>query len=67
MGKVVAALLAAALLLVGSAGCAARGAEPGVPKGAVLVLDFTPNAAHAGVYAAQHQHRALRQIGRAHV
>src|SRR6476660_7205140 len=48
----VAALLAAALLAAGAAGCGGGGAEPGAPSGATLVLDFTPNAAHAGIYAA---------------
>jgi putative hydroxymethylpyrimidine transport system substrate-binding protein len=47
------ALLAAVLLLAGGAGCGEDGAEPGVPKGAALVLDFTPNAVHSGIYAAQ--------------
>src|ERR1700761_8784819 len=47
------ALLAAALLLVGVAGCGGSGAEPGAPKGATVVLDFTPNAVHSGIYAAQ--------------
>jgi putative hydroxymethylpyrimidine transport system substrate-binding protein len=47
------ALLAAALLLAGAAGCGGSGAEPGVPKGATLVLDFTPNAVHSGIYAAK--------------
>jgi putative hydroxymethylpyrimidine transport system substrate-binding protein len=47
------ALLAAVLLLAGIAGCGGNGAEPGVPKGASLVLDFTPNAVHSGIYAAQ--------------
>jgi putative hydroxymethylpyrimidine transport system substrate-binding protein len=47
------ALLAAALLLSGVAGCGGSGAEPGVPKGATVVLDFTPNAVHTGIYAAQ--------------
>jgi putative hydroxymethylpyrimidine transport system substrate-binding protein len=46
-----AALLAAALALAGIAGCGGGGAEPGAPKGATLVLDFTPNAVHAGIYA----------------
>jgi putative hydroxymethylpyrimidine transport system substrate-binding protein len=46
-------LLAATLLLAGPAGCGSDGAEPGVPKGASLVLDFTPNAVHSGIYAAQ--------------
>ena len=47
------ALLATALLLAGVAGCGGSGAEPGVPKGATVVLDFTPNAVHTGIYAAQ--------------
>lgn len=50
--KWVAALLAAALLLAGAAGCGGGGAEPGAPSGATLVLDFTPNAVHSGIYAA---------------
>jgi len=45
------ALLAAALALAGLAGCGESGAEPGVPKGATLVLDFVPNAVHSGIYA----------------
>lgn len=49
------ALLAAVLLLSGAAGCGGGGAEPGGPKGASLVLDFTPNAVHTGIYAAQSQ------------
>jgi len=49
------ALLAAVLLLAGIAGCGEGGAEPGVPKGAMLVLDFTPNAVHSGIYAAREQ------------
>jgi putative hydroxymethylpyrimidine transport system substrate-binding protein len=48
----VAALLAAALLAAGAAGCGDGGAEPGAPVGATLVLDFTPNAVHSGIYAA---------------
>jgi NitT/TauT family transport system substrate-binding protein/putative hydroxymethylpyrimidine transport system substrate-binding protein len=47
------ALLAAVLLLAGGAGCGGDGAEPGVPKGATVVLDFIPNAVHSGLYAAQ--------------
>jgi ABC-type nitrate/sulfonate/bicarbonate transport system substrate-binding protein len=53
--KLVAALLAAALLVTGAAGCSGSGAEPGAPSGATLVLDFTPNAVHSGIYAAQRQ------------
>jgi NitT/TauT family transport system substrate-binding protein/putative hydroxymethylpyrimidine transport system substrate-binding protein len=49
----VAALLAAALLLAGAAGCGGGGAEPGAPDGATIVLDFTPNAVHSGIYVAQ--------------
>jgi len=48
-------LLAAALLLAGLAGCGGSGAEPGVPIGATVVLDFTPNAVHTGIYAAEAQ------------
>lgn len=46
------ALLAAALALAGIAGCGGDGAEPGAPKGATLMLDFVPNAVHAGIYSA---------------
>ena len=51
MSRVV-ALLATALALAGLAGCGGGGAEPGAPQGATLVLDFTPNAVHSGIYAA---------------
>jgi putative hydroxymethylpyrimidine transport system substrate-binding protein len=47
-----AALLAAVLLLAGSAGCGGDGAEPGAPQGVTVVLDFVPNAVHSGIYAA---------------
>jgi putative hydroxymethylpyrimidine transport system substrate-binding protein len=47
------ALLATALLIAGIAGCGGGGAEPGGPQGATLLLDFTPNAVHAGIYAAK--------------
>jgi NitT/TauT family transport system substrate-binding protein/putative hydroxymethylpyrimidine transport system substrate-binding protein len=33
------------------AACGGDGAEPGAPRGATLVLDFQPNAVHAGIYA----------------
>jgi putative hydroxymethylpyrimidine transport system substrate-binding protein len=46
------ALLAVALLLAGAIGCGGSDAEPGAPSGATLVLDFTPNAVHSGIYAA---------------
>jgi NitT/TauT family transport system substrate-binding protein/putative hydroxymethylpyrimidine transport system substrate-binding protein len=51
----VAALLAAALLLSGTAGCSGGGAEPGAPQSATLVLDFVPNAVHSGIYSALRQ------------
>lgn len=47
------ALLAAVLFVAGIAGCGGDGAEPGVPKGATVVLDFIPNAVHSGIYSAQ--------------
>jgi putative hydroxymethylpyrimidine transport system substrate-binding protein len=46
------ALLAAVLASIGLAACGGDGAEPGAPRGATLVLDFQPNAVHAGIYAA---------------
>src|SRR4051794_14931534 len=46
-----AALLAALAASVALAACGG-GAEPGASNEATLVLDFTPNAAHAGIYAA---------------
>jgi putative hydroxymethylpyrimidine transport system substrate-binding protein len=49
----VAAPLAAVLVGLALAGCGGDGAEPGAPEGATLVLDFQPNAVHAGIYAAQ--------------
>src|SRR5689334_22168091 len=52
--RTVAALLAALALSVALAACGG-GAEPGASKEATLVLDFTPNAAHAGIYAALRQ------------
>lgn len=51
MSRVV-ALLAIALAVTGLAGCGGSDAEPGAPQGATLVLDFVPNAAHSGIYAA---------------
>jgi len=49
----VVALLAAALAATVMPSCGGGGAEPGAPQGASLVLDFTPNAAHSGIYAAR--------------
>jgi NitT/TauT family transport system substrate-binding protein/putative hydroxymethylpyrimidine transport system substrate-binding protein len=47
----VAALLAA-VIAAALAGCGDDGAEPGASREATLILDFTPNAVHAGLYAA---------------
>jgi putative hydroxymethylpyrimidine transport system substrate-binding protein len=46
----------AALLALALAGCGGGG-ESGGPRPVTLVLDFTPNAAHAGIYAAVANHR----------
>ena len=48
----VVALLAAAGLAVALVACGDGGAEPGASNEATLILDFTPNAVHAGLYAA---------------
>lgn len=48
----VAALLAAVVSVFGLAACGDDGAEPGASREATLVLDFQPNAVHAGIYAA---------------
>lgn len=51
----IAASLAALLLASAPAGCGGSGAEPDAPDGgapATLILDFQPNAVHAGIYAA---------------
>ncbi|HSI81643.1 MAG TPA: ABC transporter substrate-binding protein [Solirubrobacterales bacterium] len=45
------AALLAAILAAGIAGCGG-GAEPGASREATLVLDFQPNAVHAGIYSA---------------
>ena len=48
----VAASLAAVALALGLAACGGDGAEPGASREATLVLDFVPNAVHAGIYLA---------------
>jgi putative hydroxymethylpyrimidine transport system substrate-binding protein len=48
----VVALLAAVLASASLGACGDDGAEPGAPQGATLVLDFQPNAVHAGIYSA---------------
>lgn len=51
MSRVVASL-AAVLFALGLAACGEDGAEPGASREATLVLDFVPNAVHAGIYSA---------------
>ena len=51
MLKVVASL-AAVIAALGAFACGGDGAEPGASKEATLVLDFQPNAVHAGIYTA---------------
>lgn len=58
----VAASLATVLLLLAVAGCGGDGAEPGAPQRATLVLDFSPNAVHSGIYVALRRDY-LRQAG----
>jgi putative hydroxymethylpyrimidine transport system substrate-binding protein len=48
----VVASLAAVASLIGLGACDDDGAEPGASQEATLVLDFQPNAVHAGIYAA---------------
>ena len=48
----VVALLATVLVSIAPLACGDDGAEPGASKEATLVLDFQPNAVHAGIYAA---------------
>lgn len=48
----VVASLAAVASLIGLGACDGDGAEPGASQEATLVLDFQPNAVHAGIYAA---------------
>jgi putative hydroxymethylpyrimidine transport system substrate-binding protein len=47
------ASLAAVLAALALLACGDDGAEPGASEEATLVLDFQPNAVHAGIYAAQ--------------
>jgi putative hydroxymethylpyrimidine transport system substrate-binding protein len=51
MRRIVASLAIAAAAL-GLAACGGDDAEPGAPREATLVLDFQPNAVHAGIYTA---------------
>ena len=51
--RTVVASLAAAIAGLALAACGGGGAEPGASGEATLMLDFQPNAVHAGIYAAQ--------------
>jgi NitT/TauT family transport system substrate-binding protein/putative hydroxymethylpyrimidine transport system substrate-binding protein len=60
---VVAKLVAACLLAAAAAGCGSgSSAAPPPPRSATLILDFTPNAVHAGIYSAIAHHYA-RDLG----
>ena len=52
MKRVVALLAVALLASAVLAACGGDDAEPGASKEATLMLDFEPNAVHAGIYAA---------------
>ncbi len=52
MRKVAASLAAVLALGLSAAGCGDDGAEPGASDEATLILDFQPNAVHAGIYRA---------------
>jgi putative hydroxymethylpyrimidine transport system substrate-binding protein len=56
-------ILCLALVL---AGCGSA-SGPSAPKPATLVLDFTPNAVHAGIYSALAHHYDVRAGARLHV
>lgn len=63
-------IAALALLLLAAsalAGCGSSSAVIAAPAQATLVLDFTPNAVHAGIYAALAHHYDLAQGVRLHV
>ena len=60
-----AAPLAAALAALGLAACGDGGAEPGASDEATLVLDFQPNAVHAGIYRGARRRRLRRRRDRA--
>ena len=58
----VVALLAAVLASASLGTCGDDGAEPGALQSATLVLDFQPNAVHAGIYSAL-AHSIYRDAG----
>lgn len=45
-------LTVAAIAIAGVSGCSSSGTSPRPNEDATLVLDFTPNAVHAGIYSA---------------
>ena len=46
-------LLALVLMTLAAAGCGGSSGEGSADEGAVLLLDFTPNAVHSGIYVAR--------------
>ena len=66
-GRKLARVLAVCLLVLAVVGCGSGGAKRSAPPTATLMLDFTPNAVHAGIYSAIAQ-RYDRAVGvRLHV
>jgi putative hydroxymethylpyrimidine transport system substrate-binding protein len=65
MRRLALALLLVAALIAG--GCGSSSAARTAPPGASLVLDFTPNAVHAGIYEALARGDDLRAGVRLHV
>jgi ABC-type nitrate/sulfonate/bicarbonate transport system substrate-binding protein len=61
------AALAAALLLIGCGSSGSSSAGGPAPRSATLVLDFTPNAVHAGIYEALARHDDLHAGVRLHI
>ncbi len=59
--------LLALLATLALSACGGAGSAAARPPGATLVLDFTPNAVHAGIYEAIARHDDLRAGARLHV
>jgi putative hydroxymethylpyrimidine transport system substrate-binding protein len=60
-------LIVSLLAVVALAGCGSSSSTSGAPATAGLVLDFTPNAVHAGIYEALARHLDQRAGVRLHI